>query len=241
MGFDQPALVQRKRRLPGHRFDHSDAPPLALGLGVARARHRHPPESAARQDERRRDDRRGPMLRRTRESLPGSRTIVAARIRPFRSNRDGARTDAAPRASQGNRILPSAAALVPIVRARREQVILDDTPSTGRTARPLSSISQTAHVWLSLSSTISCVSAPKNPSMSGSRTSRSSASLTTSVCMSARHSRATPLRRLTDQRRAQDVRIVRRRFPPADAGLVRIRHLSRCHPSLELSGSFLSG
>src|SRR5262252_345620 len=64
---------------------------------------------------------------------------------------------------------------------------------------PVSSINHTAHVWLSLSSTISFASAPKNPSMSGSRTRRSRASLTTCVCMSARHSAR---RRSFDSRRS---------------------------------------
>ena len=200
----QPALVQRQRRLPRHRLEQ-----------------RPPPRALARRKPGRVDSATQPRLRvgsssgavtRTRRRLPrlnslhrlGQPRVVAACIRSSRSSPRGT-SSSAPRRCR------AAAQRVPVVGCPSCRSGRRRTPSTDRSGSPSGSSSQTPQAWLSDSSTSALMKARKKPVMSGSRTSRSSASCTASLWMLSRALGPAAIVDLASQSRSQsvDARLIR--------------------------------
>ena len=188
VGLDEAAVVQRQRRLAGDRLDQDDPPPPVLGLDRLGAADRHPSEGAAAEQQRGRDDAcRSPW----RGRRPGPDRAGGHRLRGIRRSAASparGRTGGSPCSRTGTHGFSSQTSMAGAAVAAASAAGRRRRPSTASQRCRSSSISQTAHDRLSVSSTIVLVRAPKKPSMSGSRTSRSNARLTTSPCMLARHS-----------------------------------------------------
>ena len=78
--FDDPAVMQRQRRLPGDRLDQRDAPPLSLTAVALLARAERDPSQVPVADQEWRDERHAEPLRRMKSRSVGGHPLVVGAV-----------------------------------------------------------------------------------------------------------------------------------------------------------------